>query len=95
MTRRSSRVIHVPPLSPLYPVPLLSIPNDEVYALLCTACAHCVWFFSVLTYKPKQSNTVLSITGLDMQCLQVGEYLNDKIINFYLMLVNNVQCILV
>jgi hypothetical protein len=39
----------------------------------------------VLTHQFKHNNIVLSITGADMRCLQDGEYLNDNIINFYLM----------
>ncbi len=39
----------------------------------------------MLAYKPPGSKLNLEITELDMDCLVPGEYLNDKIIDFYLM----------
>ncbi len=38
-------------------------------------------------YQPPGSKLSLEITELDLDCLEPGEYLNDKIIDFYLMCV--------
>ena len=38
----------------------------------------------LLTYKPQGSKVTLDIMSADVECLDPGEYLNDKIIDFYL-----------
>ena len=38
----------------------------------------------LLTYKPQGSKVTLDIMSADVECLEPGEYLNDKIIDFYL-----------
>jgi len=39
----------------------------------------------LLSYKPAGSKLNLEIVEADLDCLYRGEYLNDKIIDFYLM----------
>lgn len=38
----------------------------------------------LVTYKPQGSKVMLDIMSADVECLDPGEYLNDKIIDFYL-----------
>ena len=40
--------------------------------------------FRLFTYKPVGSKMTLDIMSADVECLDPGEYLNDKIIDFYL-----------
>ena len=39
----------------------------------------------LLIYNPSGSKLHFEITGVDLNCLHPQEYLNDKIIDFYLM----------
>ena len=38
----------------------------------------------LLTYKPVGSKLSMDMMSADLECLEPGEYLNDKIIDFYL-----------
>ena len=43
-----------------------------------------LFYRRLLTYKPQGSKVTLDIMSADVECLDPGEHLNDKIIDFYL-----------
>ena len=43
---------------------------------------------SILTYKPEGTRVNIEISEMDLDCLEPNVYLNDRVIDFYLMLVH-------
>ena len=41
----------------------------------------------ILTYKPEETTVNIEISEMDLACLEPGIYLNDRVIDFYLMYV--------
>ena len=59
--------------------------NTYMYMYMCIIMYNQLLGCRLLTYKPAGSKLHLEITVQDIFCLERGEYLNDHIMDFYLM----------